>query len=80
MSIPRASIRGTGRQAVRAGRASSIREGFQLWAFQQNTGARRFYERHGCALVRLTDGADNEEKLPDALYVWPAKDGADRMN
>jgi ribosomal protein S18 acetylase RimI-like enzyme len=48
-------------------------EGFQLWAFQQNTGARRFYERHGCALVRLTDGADNEEKLPDALYVWPAK-------
>jgi len=24
-------------------------------------------------LVRLTDGADNEEKLPDALYVWPAK-------
>jgi N-acetylglutamate synthase-like GNAT family acetyltransferase len=48
-------------------------EGFQLWAFQQNTGARRFYERHGCALVRLTNGADNEEKLPDALYVWPAK-------
>jgi hypothetical protein len=47
-------------------------EGFQLWAFQQNTGARRFYERHGCALVRLTDGAENEEKLPDALYVWPA--------
>ena len=46
-------------------------EGFQLWAFQQNTGARRFYERHGCALVKLTDGADNEEKLPDALYVWP---------
>jgi L-amino acid N-acyltransferase YncA len=48
-------------------------EGFQFWAFQQNTGARRFYERQGCALVRLTDGADNEEKLPDALYVWPAK-------
>jgi GNAT superfamily N-acetyltransferase len=48
-------------------------QGFQLWAFQQNAGARRFYERHGCALVRLTDGADNEEKLPDALYVWPAK-------
>ena len=47
-------------------------QGFQFWAFQANTGARRFYERHGCALVRLTDGADNEEKLPDALYVWPA--------
>ncbi|MEI9887902.1 MAG: GNAT family N-acetyltransferase [Rhizomicrobium sp.] len=55
--------------------AQAIRQhpqGFQLWVFQQNTGARRFYERHGCALVRLTDGADNEEKLPDVLYVWPA--------
>jgi ribosomal protein S18 acetylase RimI-like enzyme len=45
--------------------------GFQLWVFQQNMGARRFYERHGCALARLTDGHANEEKLPDALYVWP---------
>lgn len=50
-------------------------QGFQFWAFQQNAGARRFYERHGCALVKLTDGEDNEEKLPDALYVWPAPGG-----
>lgn len=48
-------------------------QGFQFWAFQQNAGARRFYERNGCALVRLTNGDDNEEKTPDALYVWPAK-------
>lgn len=47
-------------------------KGFQLWVFQQNTGARRFYERQGCALVRLTDGGANQERLPDALYVWPA--------
>lgn len=47
-------------------------EGLQFWVFQQNAGARRFYERHGCALVRLTDGSRNEEKVPDALYVWPA--------
>ena len=46
-------------------------QGFQLWVFQQNAGARRFYERQSCALVRLTDGGDNEEKLPDALYIWP---------
>lgn len=45
--------------------------GFQFWVFQQNAGARRFYERHGCALARLTDGQANEEKVPDALYVWP---------
>ncbi len=48
-------------------------QGFQFWVFQQNAGARRFYERHGAALVKLTDGRDNEEKLPDALYVWPAR-------
>ncbi|HEV2562893.1 MAG TPA: GNAT family N-acetyltransferase [Rhizomicrobium sp.] len=47
-------------------------DGFQLWTFQANLGARRFYERHGCALVRVTNGEGNEEKLPDALYVWPA--------
>jgi len=52
-------------------------QGFQFWAFQKNTGARRFYERHGAALVRLTDGQDNEEKEPDVLYVWPGKQDDD---
>lgn len=47
-------------------------DGFRLWVFQRNEGARRFYERHGCRLVKLTDGADNMEREPDALYVWPA--------
>ena len=46
-------------------------DGFQFWVFQQNAGARRFYERLGCALARLTDGSGNEERVPDALYVWP---------
>ena len=45
-------------------------KGFRLWVFQQNEGARRFYERHGCTLVLETDGADNEEHLPDALLEW----------
>ena len=44
--------------------------GFRLWVFQANAGARRFYERHGLRVVRLTDGAENEEKTPDALYAW----------
>jgi GNAT superfamily N-acetyltransferase len=44
--------------------------GFSLWVFQQNEGARRFYERHGLRLVRETDGAGNEERTPDALYEW----------
>lgn len=48
-------------------------EGFQFWTFQANTGARRFYEHHGCRLVALTDGSGNEEKTPDALYRCAAK-------
>jgi GNAT superfamily N-acetyltransferase len=44
--------------------------GFSLWVFQRNEGARRFYERHGLRLVRLTDGSGNEEQEPDALYEW----------
>ena len=44
--------------------------GLQLWAFQTNTGARRFYERHGFVEVRRTDGRDNEERAPDVLYAY----------
>ena len=42
----------------------------ELWVFQKNEGARRFYERHGFQLVRLTDGAGNMEQEPDAFYEW----------
>jgi GNAT superfamily N-acetyltransferase len=45
-------------------------DGFTLWVFQQNARARRFYERHGCVVLELTDGAHNEERTPDALYDW----------
>jgi GNAT superfamily N-acetyltransferase len=45
-------------------------EGFYLWVFQKNVGARRLYERSGFQLVKLTDGADNMEREPDALYRW----------
>ena len=44
--------------------------GLDLWAFQANTGARRFYERHGFTAVAETDG-DNEEGAPDVRYHWP---------
>ena len=30
----------------------------------------RFYEARGFALVRETDGSGNEEREPDALYLW----------
>jgi len=41
----------------------------QLWTFAANTGAQRFYERHGFREVTRTDG-DNEEGAPDIQYRW----------
>ena len=42
----------------------------QLWTFQQNDQARRFYESRGFEAVEFTDGAGNEEKTPDVRYLW----------
>lgn len=41
-----------------------------LWTFQRNAIARRFYERQGFVAVELTDGARNEEREPDIRYTW----------
>lgn len=46
-----------------------------LHCFQANTGARRFYERHGFSIEALADGSSNEEGLPDILYVRRAAVG-----
>ena len=40
----------------------------RLYTFQQNVGARRFYERRGFQAIEFTEGEDNEEKCPDVLY------------
>jgi len=45
-------------------------DGFQFWVFQQNLGARRLYEQHGCCVAEFTDGSGNEERLPDVRYTW----------
>jgi GNAT superfamily N-acetyltransferase len=47
-------------------------DGLELWTHQINAGARRFYERHGFTAVEETDGATNEERLPDVRYARPA--------
>jgi GNAT superfamily N-acetyltransferase len=43
-----------------------------LWTFQANAGARRFYLREGFHEAELTDGADNDEHLPDVKMIWAA--------
>ena len=66
---PDAQSRGIGTALLE--KAKELRPGgLHLWVFQKNEGARRLYERHGFELVRLTDGAENMEHEPDALYVW----------
>ena len=47
-----------------------------LWTFQANEGARRFYIREGFREVEMTDGARNEENLPDVRCVWRRAEAA----
>jgi GNAT superfamily N-acetyltransferase len=66
---PMAQNRGVGAALLALSKERRPR-GLALWVFQKNVGARRFYERHGFSLLRLTDGRDNEEREPDAFYQW----------
>ena len=43
----------------------------QLWTFEANGPARRFYARHGFVEVEHTDGRGNEERAPDVRLVRP---------
>jgi GNAT superfamily N-acetyltransferase len=45
-------------------------QGYELWVFESNVGARRLYERRGLVEVEHTDGAGNEEKAPDIRMAW----------
>lgn len=44
--------------------------GLELWTFEANTRARRFYEHHGFVEVERTDGARTAERQPDVRYAW----------
>jgi len=46
----------------------SLRRPIRLLTFQQNSGSRRFYERHGYKVIALSEGQSNEKKCPDVLY------------
>ncbi|MER6274674.1 GNAT family N-acetyltransferase [Streptomyces sp. NPDC001797] len=45
-------------------------DGVSLHVFQQNTGARAFYERHGFTVLDTSDGDRNMENLPDMTLRW----------
>jgi len=54
-------------------------KGFQLWTFQANARARKFYERRGCEAVEFTDGRRNEERTPDVRYAYTGRHPLRRM-
>jgi ribosomal protein S18 acetylase RimI-like enzyme len=47
-------------------------ERLELYTFQANARAVRFYERHGFEIVAAGDGSGNEERAPDFRMRWPA--------
>lgn len=60
---------GIGTQLVARAKAE-LGAPIHLYTFQQNAGARRFYERHGFRAIQFGDGSGNEEGCPDVLYEW----------
>lgn len=60
---------GSGIGAVMLERAlTKLDRPVRLYTFQENEGARRFYERHGFKAIEFGDGSGNEEGAPDVLY------------
>ncbi len=67
--------RGIGAALLR--KAKDANDELQLWAFQRNENALRFYESQGFSIAERTDGRDNEEREPDMLLTWSQeKEGA----
>jgi putative acetyltransferase len=60
---------GAGTQLIDAAKATGI-GALELWCFQANERARRFYEARGFHAIRFTDGVQNEERMPDIRYRW----------
>lgn len=44
--------------------------GLDLYCFQVNGRARRFYEANGFDAIAFGDGSGNEEHQPDIRYAW----------
>lgn len=65
---------GLGSALLRAMQATAPR--LEVWTFQANAPAQRFYTRHGFVETTRTDGRDTDEQLPDIRYVWPAGETA----
>ncbi len=59
---------GVGHQLLR--NAQMQENSIDLWTFQANTAAHRFYRREGFHEIERTCGAGNDENLPDIRFQW----------
>ena len=66
--LPKATGQGAG--SLLMAKAKSLNLPIRLRTFQENLGARRFYERHGFKIIEFANGSGNEEHCPDILYEW----------
>lgn len=65
-----AGARGQGIGSALIEQAKRAAPRLALWALQRNEAAQAFYLGHGFYEVGRTDGAGNDEKLPDIRYQW----------
>ncbi len=61
--------KGAGAQLIECAKTCGV-TALELWCFQANVRARRFYEARGFRAIKFTDGAHNEEQTPDVRYRW----------
>ncbi|MBR0775898.1 GNAT family N-acetyltransferase [Bradyrhizobium diazoefficiens] len=66
--LPAAHSRGIGTELLDVAKQDCAQ--LELWTFQRNARARRFYEARGFILAEETKGERNEEQEPDARYAW----------
>lgn len=65
---PEAVGQGLGRSLIEHAKARTDR--LELWTHQANSAARGFYVKQGFYEKRLTNGEDNDDRLPDVHLVW----------
>ncbi|PVA08943.1 GNAT family N-acetyltransferase [Pelagivirga sediminicola] len=65
---PRAQGRGMGRALLEEAKRAQPR--LELFVAEANEAARSFYAAHGFAEAGRSDGAGNDERLPDIHMIW----------
>ena len=64
------SARGRGVGKALLDQAKAATPLLQLYTFEANQPAQRFYRREGFVEIGRTDGSGNDEHLPDIRYEW----------